>query len=178
MIIKKIENKIDILINCINISIKFMSNWDSIPEFISSEDTTSRLLDINVYFEKLYEAKCITCKTIYNDEHTTSVLEKYKAELDAQRNFFDRIFMKIFNQFQKDLQSGLNTSIIEIELDGPNINYTNIDINYINKALNNFCIGLTIKGYEYDSYEQKQGVYDTVEGHCIRHTKHLKITLQ
>ena len=154
-----------------------MFNWNVIPEF-KVANTVDENLNIDSHFDNLLKIRQSEVELKYKEEFAKIELEKYQKQLKSWRKMYDCFFNKLFDPFQKALEAGNKTCTIGIEMYGPNTHYYGMEKEYLDQALDDFCLGLCTKGYIYHTYDETKQITDFMEGTCTVGTKYVEITLK
>ena len=152
------------------------SKWNNIPAYQSS--TSQPTSGIEAYNQQLYEERRKDYSTKHKDEYAEKLLKEYQAKLDRYAQLYTRRYNFLFDSFKREKEDGASQCTIKVEEYGPDTNYDSDECLYLNKAWDDFCLGLNSKNYSHQTSTGRKQVIDFMDGNCTIGYKSLTIKLK
>lgn len=151
---------------------------NKIPHYNKEKNLDFELVpfSIDYYIKRKYDKAFKEYKRKYNEEYMKNKLLKVKAELQQERDYYNKWFQRIFyNPFLNNLNNG--NKKCKIHYNPYDIDRNKEETFMMEKALINFTYCLDIKGYKHKVWEERKQEIDFMDGTITKFTKYIEITL-
>lgn len=148
---------------------------NQLPYYKNNPNIELLPFNIDIYVNGKYDDAVKQYREKYNEEYMNMKLLTIQKQLDEERQYHNKWFNLFYNSFLESMKNGNKN--VRISYNMWDSDRDSKETFMIEKALVNFLHGLTIKGYQYKTWEEQTQVVDFMDGTITKCIKYIEVSL-